>query len=653
MVQTRLQLTEDEEKFYRLLMYRVVSDPNYGQPFLSKAFYRLIPVSVEGSKTMSVDEHWRCYIDFAEMQAKGIDYASGILNHEIWHLLRSHHTVMDQLPAAPKGYHKNVLSNLAADIEINDDLLDLLPQSAIAPQRATFQQYRNNQTIHQYYNQMMGDLDHIANDFPSILAADHPDSPANPPQPQEKQPSEQPDSQEDKTLQKGDSSPDSSSEEGDLSDESESESPEKSPSSQGKPDTDKEISEQKPDSSSTEEDTAESEDSEESSTGSGNDESDELDESESDAGSPGESSDGSDDENADEVENENSSGDGDSSEEDPESSDGSEGSPSEGPGNSQPSSSSNSEQSENSEDSSNSSGSSSGEGSDSGEISQEKPPKDFWDEGTCGGAAGTKKPYELPAEATVEIDDDEKEQILSDVAQAIEKSLQEMEASGKGVGSSRHSTLQKVSKWAKNQLKAKPTPWKDEFRGQFQQAVAQSRGKLTYVRSRPARRQPVPDIIYPALRSPNPTIGLAIDVSGSNRGNLQVILVEVMEIMKAAGVRGKDILAFTVNVGVSDVKPVNNPLLLLDKLPVGGGTRMRPGYVKLAELGQDISILITDGYVDDYPKEQPKGRKKTKFITCIVDDEHSFSKQRNIDKAKKIMGKWCSIISIVTSRLKK
>lgn len=652
MVQTRLQLTEDEEKFYRLLMYRVVSDPNYGQPFLSKAFYRLIPVSVEGSKTMSVDEHWRCYIDFAEMQAKGIDYASGILNHEIWHLLRSHHTVMDQLPAAPKGYHKNVLSNLAADIEINDDLLDLLPQSAIAPQRATFQQYRNNQTIHQYYNQMMGDLDHIANDFPSILAADHPDSPANAPQPQEKQPSEQPDPQEDKTLQKGDSNPDSSPEGGDKSDESESEPSEESSPSQGEPGTDEDDSEQKSDSnsSSAEKDNAASEEGEENNAGSGNDESAELDESESDAGSSDESSDGSDDENT----NENSSEDEDSSgEESSEGSKDSEGSPSEGSGNSQPGSNSNSEQPENSEDSSDSSGEGSGSGSDSGELSQEKPPKDFWDEGTCGGAAGTKKPYELPAEATDEIDDDEKEQILSDVAQAIEKSLKEMEASGKGVGSSRHSTLQKVSKWAKNQLKAKPTPWKDEFRGQFQQAVAQSRGKLTYVRSRPARRQPVPDIIYPALRSPNPTIGLAIDVSGSNRGNLQVILVEVMEIMKAAGVRGKDILAFTVNVGVSDVKPVNNPLLLLDKLPVGGGTRMRPGYVKLAELGQDISILITDGYVDDYPKEQPKGRKKTKFITCIVDDEHSFSKQRNIDKAKKIMGKWCSIISIVTSRLKK
>jgi predicted metal-dependent peptidase len=632
MVQTRLQLTEDEEKFYRLLMYRVVSDPNYGQPFLSKAFYRLIPVSVEGSKTMSVDEHWRCYIDFAEMQAKGIDYASGILNHEIWHLLRSHHTVMDQLPAAPKGYHKNVLSNLAADIEINDDLLDLLPQSAIAPQRATFQQYRNNQTIHQYYNQMMGDLDHIANDFPSILAADHPDSPANAPQPQEKQPPEQPDPQEDKTLQKGDSSPDSPSPEGESSDESEDEPSEESSSSQGKPGTDEENSKQKPDSasSSAEEDHAESEEGEENSTGSGNDESDESDESESEAGSSGESSDGSDDQNTDED------------------SSGEEGS--EGSGNSQSNSSSDSNRPEDSSDSSSSGGSS---GSDSGEISQEKPPKDFWDEGTCGGAAGTKKPYELPAEATDEIDNDEKEQILSDVAQAIEKSLQEMEASGKGVGSSRHSTLQKVSKWAKNQLKAKPTPWKDEFRGQFQQAVAQSRGKLTYVRSRPARRQPVPDIIYPALRSPNPTIGLAIDVSGSNLGNLQVILVEIMEIMKAAGVRGKDILAFTVNVGVSDVKPVNNPMLLLDKLPVGGGTRMRPGYVKLAELGQDISILITDGYVDDYPKEQPKGRKKTKFITCIVDDENSYSKKRNIDKAKKIMGKWCSIISITTSRLKR
>jgi hypothetical protein len=79
---------------------------------------------------------------------------------------------------------------------------------------------------------------------------------------------------------------------------------------------------------------------------------------------------------------------------------------------------------------------------------------------------------------------------------------------------------------------------------------------------------------------------------------------------------------------------------------------MAPGYRQLAEMGQNISILITDGHVYDYPKKKPEGRKRTKFITCIVMDEQAGKNDNRIAQAEKIMGEWCKIIPIYTSQLK-
>jgi predicted metal-dependent peptidase len=124
--------------------------------------------------------------------------------------------------------------------------------------------------------------------------------------------------------------------------------------------------------------------------------------------------------------------------------------------------------------------------------------------------------------------------------------------------------------------------------------------------------------------------------------------------MKASGVRGADIQAFAVDTETSKTKIVTDPLKVLDNLRGGGGTRMKPGYDKLAELGNDVSILVTDGYVDDYPTEMPagKGKKRSKYITCVIlegevrGDPHE---HELIKKAKASLGKWGKVIPIVVT----
>jgi hypothetical protein len=167
MSQARVKLTQEEEDFFRVILYHAVSDEQ-AQPYLRKAFYRLIPVAVEGSKTMSIDEHWRVYIDFEEMMRRGSSYATGILHHEIWHPLRQHHKLVETLDAAPAGYNQGVIANLAADLEINDDIAHLIPANAIKGQRSVFKQYPENGIFAPYYDKMLEDLDYLEKYFPSI-----------------------------------------------------------------------------------------------------------------------------------------------------------------------------------------------------------------------------------------------------------------------------------------------------------------------------------------------------------------------------------------------------------------------------------------------------------------------------------------------------
>ena len=105
-------------------------------PYYASGLFSLMPVAAPGYGTWAVDKFWRLYIDPALLvgeDAWSIQDASGVLLHELGHLLRVH---ADRAAALPQP-HDHGLWNLAADAEINDDLLDAgvpLPEGVVTPQ---------------------------------------------------------------------------------------------------------------------------------------------------------------------------------------------------------------------------------------------------------------------------------------------------------------------------------------------------------------------------------------------------------------------------------------------------------------------------------------------------------------------------------------
>ncbi|RMH78628.1 MAG: hypothetical protein D6683_07370 [Actinomyces sp.] len=90
-------------------------------PYLASTLFAVHLLDVEGLGTMVVDRSWRLYADVAYAADRGPQWASEVLLHECLHLLSEHAARADACAVAERGDHR--LSNLAADAEINDDLV--------------------------------------------------------------------------------------------------------------------------------------------------------------------------------------------------------------------------------------------------------------------------------------------------------------------------------------------------------------------------------------------------------------------------------------------------------------------------------------------------------------------------------------------------
>lgn len=84
-------------------------------PYLASAAWALQPVSKPGLGTLAVDMWWRLYYDPVVITRWTVEELSGVLYHEVAHLLREHASRM-------KDFDRTA-ANIAADAEINDNLL--------------------------------------------------------------------------------------------------------------------------------------------------------------------------------------------------------------------------------------------------------------------------------------------------------------------------------------------------------------------------------------------------------------------------------------------------------------------------------------------------------------------------------------------------
>jgi predicted metal-dependent peptidase len=104
------------------------------QPFLAMALYALTAVSDASQPTFAVDERWRLYVNPQKLREWSVLQVAGVLLHEVGHVIRDHAGRARTLAVIDEPARR--LWNLAADAEINDDLLAAgitLPPTPVTP----------------------------------------------------------------------------------------------------------------------------------------------------------------------------------------------------------------------------------------------------------------------------------------------------------------------------------------------------------------------------------------------------------------------------------------------------------------------------------------------------------------------------------------
>ena len=124
-------LTGDEWRRLRLARMAAVET----MPYYARALFALVPVAAVGLGTFAVDKHMRLYVDpkmLGTNDGWDIPTAGAVLLHEVGHVLREHAVRADAMDAPVDRQ----CWNIAADAEINDDLLAAglgLPEGVVTP----------------------------------------------------------------------------------------------------------------------------------------------------------------------------------------------------------------------------------------------------------------------------------------------------------------------------------------------------------------------------------------------------------------------------------------------------------------------------------------------------------------------------------------
>lgn len=121
-------------------------------PYMASALIAMVFFQVDDLKTICVDAHLRIYLDPVTVMTWSTDELAGALLHESHHFVRSHHS------RAPAGPWNDDLWNVAADLEINDDLETAnvtLPVGALTPVHMGLEP---NRTAEWYFDRLVREV---------------------------------------------------------------------------------------------------------------------------------------------------------------------------------------------------------------------------------------------------------------------------------------------------------------------------------------------------------------------------------------------------------------------------------------------------------------------------------------------------------------
>jgi len=109
-------------------------------PYIGAVLMSLRMVEKKGIGTLAVDAGWRLYYDPAICEEWGIDLLSGVVAHEVWHVLRDHFARQGDRNLMAMNERGQVVSlfNIANDLEINSDLVKAdwkLPDGGCIPSK--------------------------------------------------------------------------------------------------------------------------------------------------------------------------------------------------------------------------------------------------------------------------------------------------------------------------------------------------------------------------------------------------------------------------------------------------------------------------------------------------------------------------------------
>ena len=146
-------------------------------PYLGRAIFISEVVESPGLKTMAVDKHWRMYYDPSILDEWSLDELSGVVLHEIFHLVLVHHQRFKALcPTENKTNQR--LWNIAADMSINSilDQSDItLPEGCVYPDHVPgFPEiaFEGNLSAEEYYK-LLNELPNTTQERLVSASSDH------------------------------------------------------------------------------------------------------------------------------------------------------------------------------------------------------------------------------------------------------------------------------------------------------------------------------------------------------------------------------------------------------------------------------------------------------------------------------------------------